>query len=211
MSAGHREPPVRRAASGAVGATVGRRVARILALPAAVVLLLLGVVATGQIQGFRSSQATARSVTLALAVQDLIHQLQTERGVTAGVLGGNPSFRNELAPARKLVDQQRIVVERLVDGGGSVEAQMRAALQQLDGLNAIRAATDAASAGRAATFAYFTDRITALSGVDLGLERATDDQLRRGVNALIALQDIVEATAQERAFLNGVFSAGGFA
>jgi CHASE3 domain sensor protein len=201
-----------------VNGTIRQRVARILALPAVVVLVLLAVVAADQIQGHRSSQATARSVQLALAVQSLVHELQTERGITAGVLGGNPSFRNQLPSARQFVNRQRTAVQALVagdqglDGGdGAGRAQLRSALQQLDGLAAVRAATDSATTGRQATFAYFTDRIITLTGVDVGLDRTSDDELRRGASALLALQDLSEALAQERAFLNGVFSAGGFA
>lgn len=193
------------------GGTIRRRVARILALPGAVVLFLLSLVAAGQIQDYRDSRDTSNSVNLALAVQDLVHELQTERGVTAGVLGGNDSFRAELKPARAAVDRQRTAVERLVRDGGDTESRVSSAVQQLDGLNAVRSATDAASAGRTATFDYFTDRVAALSGVDVGLDNASDNELRRGIAALQALNDLTEATSQERAFLNGVFSAGGFA
>ncbi|HEX2806910.1 MAG TPA: nitrate- and nitrite sensing domain-containing protein, partial [Kineosporiaceae bacterium] len=200
----------RRITARAAGGTIGRRVARIVALPAAVVLVLLAVVASGQIRDYRNSQDTARSVRLTLSLQGLIHELQAERGVTAAVLGGNPSFQNELGPARRQVDEQRASVQAQVKGGGAVESRVRAAVQQLDGLSAVRAATTVTTAGRAAMFGYFTERIATLSDVDVGLDRATDDQLRQGSAALQALEDLSEATAQERAFLNGVFSAGGF-
>jgi signal transduction histidine kinase len=186
-------------------------VARILALPAVVVLVLLGIVAAGQIQGYRSSQATADSVRLTLAVQNLVHELQSERGVTAGVLGGNSGFRTEVTMARRKVDQQRASVQALVAGSGTGRVQVRAALQQFDGLAAIRAATDASTANRQAAFTYFTDRITALASIDVGLDRTPEDMLRRSASTLQALQELSEALAQERAFLNGVFSAGGFA
>ncbi|HST85145.1 MAG TPA: nitrate- and nitrite sensing domain-containing protein [Kineosporiaceae bacterium] len=204
------QPANHRATKNGGGGTIRRRVARILALPAVVVLLLLSLVAAGQIQDYRGSQATSSSVKLALAVQDLVHELQTERGVTAGVLGGNDSFRAELKSARAAVDKQRTTVEKLVGDGGDTEARVQTAVQQLDGLAAIRSATDATSAGRAATFDYFTDRVAALSSVDVGLDNTSDNELRRGVAALQALDDLTEATSQERAFLNGVFSAGGF-
>lgn len=209
---GHRSQGTRAArwSFGIAGGTIGQRVARILALPAMVVLLLLGVLSAGEVRDYRASQATSRSVELALAVQGLVHELQTERGITAAVLGGNASFREELPPARHLVDQQRAVVDQLVGSGGSAEAQLRSALRQLDGLPAVRSATDGGTAARAAMFSYFTERISALTTVDLGLERSTDAELRRGVRTLQALQDAAEATAQERAFMNGVFSAGGF-
>ena len=208
----HSRVHAERSGAGTGGGTITRRVARILALPAIVILLLLGLVAANQFQDYRSSQATSRSVTLALAVQGLVHELQTERGITAGVLGGNPSFRAELKPSRAAVDQQRTNVQNLVQNkSGAAEGQISAALQQLDGLDAVRAATDASSAGRAATFKYYTDRITALSGIDVGLDNTSDTELRRGVATLQALDDLTEAESQERAFLNGVFSAGGFA
>jgi signal transduction histidine kinase len=203
-------PGTHRSRGNTGGGTIRRRVARILALPAVVVLLLLSLVAAGQIQDYRGSQATSRSVTLALAVQDLVHELQTERGVTAAVLGGNDSFQAELKPARTAVDKQRSTILELLEGGGDAKARVKSAVQQLDGLASVRAATDAESAGRTATFDYFTDRIAALSSVEVGLDNTADNELRRGVATLQALDDVTEATAQERAFLNGVFSSGGF-
>ena len=193
------------------GGTIRTRLARILALPAVVVLLLLTVVAVGQIRDYRAAQATSRSVELTLAVQNLVHELQNERGITAAVLGGNASFKGEMTGARQLVDGQRQGLQRLAGGTDAVDERISSALAQLDGLGAVRAATDGGAAARAATFTYYTDRITALSSVDLGLELVPDEVLRRSVNALMALQEMVEATAQERAFLNGAFSAGGFA
>src|SRR4029450_6387765 len=84
------------------------------------------------------------------------------------------------------------------------------ARQHADGLAGVRAAAGAGAGARAATFAFYTARIAALRDVDFGLDSSADPQLRRAVAALGALGDVKEATAQERAFLNGVFSASGF-
>jgi len=149
-------------------------------------------------------------VTINLAVQALIQELQTERGLTAGLLGGNAGFQAEVAPARARVDAQRAAVEKLISGGGDVEDRVATAVRQLDGLAGVRAGTDTGSGARAATFAFYTGRIADLSQVDYGLGGVADAELRRGVAALDALSEVKEATAQERAFLNGVFSASGF-
>lgn len=193
------------------GGSIGSRLARILALPAAVVLILLAVVATEQIRAFRTAESTTRAVELTLATQDLVQTLQTERGITSAVLGGNRSFTPELAPARAAVDRERASLVALVGGQGTRDTAVRTALAQLDGLTAVREATDSTAAARATTFAYFTSLIARLRGTDLGLQDADDDRLRAGVASLTAVQDMSEAIAQERAFLNGVFSAGGFA
>ncbi|TQS41966.1 nitrate- and nitrite sensing domain-containing protein [Cryptosporangium phraense] len=192
------------------GSTIGRRIVRTLALPVVAALVLLIVIAGIQVGNYTAAAATARAVTLDLAVQDLVQELQTERGVTAGLLGGNAGFRAELARVRDRVDDERTAVERLVEDGGAVEDRVADALRDLEGLAGVRAGADTGGAARAATFTFYTARIAQLSNVDFGLDSSTDGQLRSSVTALQALADVKEATAQERAFLNGVFSASGF-
>jgi signal transduction histidine kinase len=192
------------------GGTIRRRVVRTLTLPVVAVLVLLGVITVTEVDNYRTAAASARAVTLVLAVQDLVQELQTERGLTAGLLGGNVGFRAELAPARKRVDDQRAKVENLISSGGVAQDRVATAVRELDGLAGVRAGTDAGAADRAPTFTFYTGRIAELSNVDYGLDSSADPALRRGVSALEALGDAKESTAQERAFLNGVFSASGF-
>ncbi|SDY91468.1 Signal transduction histidine kinase [Micromonospora pattaloongensis] len=204
-------PTVPDSAAAREGGTIRRRLLGILALPALAVLLLLGYVTAVEVSDYRTSTETSRAVELALSVQDLVQELQTERGLTAGLLGGNVGFRDEIPPARRQVDAERAEVERRIADGGELEERVGRALRELDGLPAIRSAADSGGAGRAAAFQFFTERIATLNGVDFGLGEAGDAALRRHVAVLGALGRLKESTAQERAFLNGVFSAGGFA
>ncbi|MBL7259334.1 sensor histidine kinase [Paractinoplanes lichenicola] len=174
--------------------TIRRRVARTLALPVAAALVLLAVVVAIEARGYRRAADAAAAVRRALAVQDLVQELQTERGLAAGLLGGNEGFRAELAPARVRVDQLR----------GEADASA------LGALAGVRTATDTGTITRADAFAFYTGRITELNRLDTGLAGADDPELRRDARVLEALGDAKEAIAQERAFLNGVFSAGGF-
>jgi signal transduction histidine kinase len=192
------------------GGTIRRRVVRTLGLPVAATLVLLTIVAVGEVDNYRSASDTARAVTIDLAVQELVQDLQTERGLTAGLLGGNDGFRTELLPARDQVDLRRVDVERLIGDGEEVDDRVGAAVRQLDGLAGVRAGTDTGSGDRDATFAFYTARIADLGGLDFDVDSTGDDELRRATAALNALSEVKEATAQERAFLNGVFSAGGF-
>jgi signal transduction histidine kinase len=203
-------PPAGAPAARSTGGTIRRRVVRTLTLPVAAVLVLLGVITVIEVDNYRNAAASARAVTLVLAVQDLVQELQTERGLTAGLLGGNVGFKAELGPARKRVDDQRTKVEELIAPGGTAQDRVATAVAQLDGLAGVRAGTDAGAADRAPTFTFYTGRIAELSNVDYGLDSSADPALRRGVSALGALGDAKESTAQERAFLNGVFSASGF-
>ncbi len=67
--------------------------ARILALPAVVILVLLGVVAAGQVQDYRASRQASRAVVLALAdagAADVVVVNRTpERGEAAAALAGS--------------------------------------------------------------------------------------------------------------------------
>ena len=192
------------------GGTIRVRIVRTLALPVAAALVLLAVITVGEVDDYRAAADTTSAVTLDLAVQNLVQELQTERGLTAGLLGGNAGFRAEIAPARKRVDDQRAKVEQLIAGGGTVQDRVATAVRQLDGLAGVRAGTDTGAAGRAPTFTFYTGRIAELSNVDFNLDSSADPALRRGVSALEALGAAKESIAQERAFLNGVFSASGF-
>ncbi|MBM2616505.1 sensor histidine kinase [Actinoplanes sp. LDG1-06] len=168
--------------------------ARTLALPVVVALLLLAAVVAIEERGYRRAADSADAVTRALAAQDLVQELQNERGLAAGLLGGNDGFRAELGPARQRVDQRR----------------GRADTPALGALGGVRTAIDNSTITRSDAFTFYTGRIAELNRLDTGLDGATDGELRRGVSTLRALSDAKEAVAQERAFLNGVFSAGGF-
>ncbi|GIH17538.1 sensor histidine kinase [Rugosimonospora africana] len=190
--------------------TIRGRLARILALPMVAVLVLLGVVVAGNVSDYRAATRTTGSVAVELQLQILAGELQQERGLTSGLLGGDIGFGAELDRERKQVDGQRDRVNGLATGDGQGLADVRAALAELDGLSGIRAQVDARRATRSAAFQFYTARIATLNSVDLGLGDSADRTLRRGIAALAALGQIQEYLTQERAFLNGVFSAGGF-
>src|SRR5690242_5274507 len=90
------------------GGTISGRLTRILALPVLAVLVLLGVVVVGDVGQYRTATATRSSVNLALSTQDLLQELQEERGLTSGLLGGDVGFKPDLPPSRAKVDAQLV-------------------------------------------------------------------------------------------------------
>ncbi|HSV65031.1 MAG TPA: nitrate- and nitrite sensing domain-containing protein [Mycobacteriales bacterium] len=199
-------------ASGTVRtSSIRARLARILLLSLTIVLVLLGAMAVQQVRSFRSATSTAGTVSLALRVQDAIHQLQRERGLTNGLLGGEDRFRAQVTSTRTQTDQALAALDQRLTSRQDTDARrVRDALGRLARLPAVRADVDSGRANRGSTFGFYTDAITALNQLDLGLDRAQDPELRRGLQALYALGDAKELTGQERGFLNGVFAAGRF-
>jgi hypothetical protein len=198
--------------------TINRRLAAVLAVPTAAVLALLGIGIATQVSTYRASDRVVRAVRWELAVQDLVHEMQRERGLTNGLLGGDTAYRPQVMAERTLVTAARARLDQaLGTGTGSVAGAaadgaepIRRALAPLDALGSVRDQVDQLTADRAATSSFFTDRITALNRLDLGVASADDDQLRRGAAALQALGEAKEAAARERGFLNGVFAASRF-
>jgi hypothetical protein len=173
-------------------------------------VVLLTIVVATDTDAYRTATATTRAVELTLAVQGLVQNLQEERGLTNNVLGGDLTFKPQLPLARSHVIAELVKVETIVAGGDAEGSPTTAALRRLDDLIPVRSKIDALQMTRAEAFAYFTERIAALAGIDFGLDRSPDLTLRRGVNALAALSEAMEMTTQELAFLGGVFAAGGF-
>jgi signal transduction histidine kinase len=92
----------------------------------------------------------------------------------------------------------------------STASQVDAALGPLAQLSTLRKSVDTRQPKADPTFAFYTQTIGTLNGLDLGLDQAQDASLRHRLQALYALADAKESTAQERGLLNGVFSGAPF-
>ncbi|WP_330182780.1 nitrate- and nitrite sensing domain-containing protein [Nocardia sp. NBC_01503] len=190
--------------------TIRARLRRILLVAVVLVLALLAVIINGEIGRYRDTGSAAHAVDLALSVQDLVHELQRERGLTNGLLGGDGSVRPAVAAERLAVDTALRQLNSELGENAPGTDQVRAALDQLSGISAKRGDVDANRVDRSASFTFYTSAILALNQARPGLETAQDSRLWRGMQTLYALGDVKELTGQQRGFLNGVFAAGGF-
>ena len=122
------------------------RVAVVITVPICLLLAVAGIAVDGRAGALSDARTTRAEVGLSLRVQALVHQLQRERGLTTGLLGGEKEFRPQLAATRKSVD----TALRGMRHDSAVEGVIR---QHLGRLAGIRAAADQGTAGRAATAA----------------------------------------------------------
>ncbi|MET9893642.1 nitrate- and nitrite sensing domain-containing protein [Streptomyces sp. NPDC006465] len=184
------------------------RVAVVITVPICLLLAVAGLAVHGRAVALGDARTTRSEVGLSLRIQALVHQLQRERGLTNGLLGGEEGFRPPLAATRKRVD----TALRGMRHESAVEEVIQRHLQRLGD---IRAATDRGGAGtadRAATLNFYTTAVKALNAVDPVVETANgiDRQLADGLAALRELAAAKESVALERGLLNGVFANGGF-
>jgi len=197
-------------ASASGGQTIRGRIIRIVAPPLAAMIVLLTVFSAGEVSSYRAASAAEERVSVILALQSLVQELQNERGVTVALLAGNAEFRAELVPARQRVNSQRVSVQSLLTGGGTLENKAAESVGKLDGLAKVRGSTDTGEADKDDTFEFYTVLIEELSENTRHLEIVSDNELRLGAESVEQLVEVREATAQERVFLHGVFTAGGF-
>ncbi|WP_239143282.1 sensor histidine kinase [Actinoplanes philippinensis] len=181
-----------------------------LALPLAAMLVLLAVIYGNEIGRYRTASGTEQRITVILALQNLVQELQNERGLTVAVLGGNSAFRGRIEPARARVDAERTAAQTAL-ADGDLAADAARSLEEVDGLAAVRAGVDVGDADPDETFEFYTGLIEKLSDDTRHLEIIDDLDLRRGAESLEMLTEVKEATAQEWVFLDGVINNGKFA
>ncbi|GAB4583944.1 nitrate- and nitrite sensing domain-containing protein [Nocardia sp. IFM 10818] len=190
--------------------TIRARLRRILVVSVALVLALLTVIIVTETDRYRDTGDAVGAVNLALAVQDLVHELQRERGITNGLLGGDGTLRNSVNDQRALTDLALHALTRTLDTLPAGADKVRSALEQLSGLSANRADVDGGRIGASVSFSFYTNAILGLNQARPSPEETWDTALWRGLQTLFALGDVKEYTAQERGFLNGVFTKGEF-
>ncbi|MFC9895991.1 nitrate- and nitrite sensing domain-containing protein [Nocardia sp. NPDC127579] len=189
--------------------TIRGQLARILLVSLTLVFALLGIAIAGEVQSYWRSGDTVAEVGLALAVQDVLHEAQRERGLSNGLFGGG-ALESAVAEQRGNTDRAVRALDAALTGHAPGIAAVRRAVAPLSGLGEIRAGIDTRRIARAAAFQFYTDAIDALNRLELGLDQADDAEIRHGLQALYALAEAKEQTARERGFLNGVFAAEAF-
>lgn len=195
--------------------TIRHRLALILALPTCALVVLAGLGTAAQATSAGAAGHTSDQVVMVIDTEAFVAELQRERGLTAGLLGGDESFRPRLAAQRGTSDLARAVLDRQLGAGNAAgAAAIRTALGGLSGLSSLRGRADSGTVDTATALAYYTDAITAItdaafSGTGSGPGIA-DDRLRADLATLRSLGDTAEATALERGTLNGTLAAGRF-
>lgn len=164
------------------------------------------------------SNASGSQVQAALAVasSSLIHELQKERGMTAGFLASKgEKFKAELAKQREETDSRLKKLKEFVLANSArletVKSQLGQAGGKLDKLSDIRSSADGLKLEGKESFAFYSQAITGYLDVVSALA-TTSSQSGVVVDAVAyyAFLNLKEQAGRERATLNAVLSAGSF-
>lgn len=149
---------------------------------------------------------------------DTVHELQRERGRSAGFLNsGGKLFAEELKVQRAASDAALVKLNALLAGfdshafGDAFEHKLAEARRRLAGLAEARDAITALKLSGKQSFESYTETIAAAMEVVVGLGNLSDDAaILRGVQAYVNLLHAKEQAGMERATMTGVFTQDKF-
>jgi len=162
-------------------------------------------------------QQLGQAVTLTTAASGLIHELQKERGLSAGLLASKGSrFTGELEAQRKDTDKhldafrQRAAAGSQDTGDSALRESIGQALRQLEGLSRTRSEVSALRLSGGESFTFYTRSIEQLLGMLAGMTAIeTTEALSERLTAYQLLLHGKEQAGRERATVNAVLAAGG--
>lgn len=155
---------------------------------------------------------------VSVKIGNLAHELQKERGMTAGFLNSKGvKFASELPVQRNETDKKNEELKQKINGldlgqfGVSMKATISDATNSLEELAAKRNAVSAQAITSQEAFGYYTKVIDKLIDVpNRAPTLSSDIEIMRPSSAYASMLMAKEHTGQERAVLTGVFAADKF-
>ncbi|MGH3326257.1 MAG: sensor histidine kinase, partial [Streptomycetales bacterium] len=199
-------------------ARIGAKVAMIVALPVAGLLVLGGLRILTSLQDALDAGQVQEQASLGVRASALVHQLQYERAIATDYLAGDRDagqvFESEVAEGQEAVKAFRRAEARFVSEYGHNNAtavQLRTVAGRLDTLGDIRKSVLSdnltAPGARERYTTLINDVLDLREGSAFG---SADSELVKAVEAAAAVSRAKEFVSQERALLTDVLAEGSF-
>lgn len=168
-----------------------------------------------QYQVSKSLSQVAVLSELAVVNGNLVHELQKERGMSAGFIGsGGKSFASKLPQQRQLSDSQIAIYQQFVRSNSlpaSFDSTLRQVETALNELSSIRQRVTGLSISVPEEVKFYTDLNSALlSIVDHTVKASADKQIAIQAAAFSAYLQMKERAGIERAVLSSTFGNSAF-
>ena len=195
--------------------SISKKLILLLTLPLTGLILFSAINALQSYEQWRSMTQTDELMNVAIAIGNATHNLQIERGATAGfVKSHGEKFANGLPGYRTDTDQQLVLLKSSyshMDTANiptSLRTTMAAAIGKLDALGDNRDAASQFRISAEEAAGYYTKAITAmLEVIPVITAQASDLQVAKQMTAYLAFLYAKERSGQERALMVPVFTA----
>jgi len=161
------------------------------------------------------SRQVAAIATVSIAVSSVVHELQKERGLSAGFISSRGErFKDELESQQQSTDKYAMSLKEAAAGpdAGTMPRKLREALdagiEKLAGLPELRRRISAQQAPAAESFALYTDAIDHML-VMLSMATAVTDraEIARKITSYVMFISAKEQAGRERATINAALAA----
>ena len=184
-----------------------------LIVPLSVILFFSSINIHEKYNQFKSIQAADRFIDLSLELAVIVHELQKERGLSAGYLGSEKRlFKTSLEQQRLTTDEKLKQFSKTLSHFNKTETNNELkkvflpAIQQLEPLARVRNKID--NKNSEDFFAYYSQvNATIITMIQFMQVVSDDNLLSRQGHAYTSLLWLQEYMGQERGVLNGVFAS----
>jgi len=157
-------------------------------------------------------------VELGVAGSALVHELQKERGMSAGFIGSNGAKFGDLLPEQRALTDQKIAAFRsqeqatdILNADDALKAPLEKINEAFERLKIVRQRIDGLETTLGEAAGYYTQTIAHVMEVEYGLAQySTDPELVKIVIAFDNLLEAKERMGLERAMGSNGFGAGRF-
>jgi methyl-accepting chemotaxis protein len=168
--------------------------------------------------GTERQMDTIGQLTLARSAGDVVHQLQRERGMSAGFIGARgQQFRDEIIVQRKLTDDALVKLNQALASAdtnvtqGNVAATLSMFKDNIQSLDATRNAISALNIDAITSTQFYTQTISGLLSFVGGIgQLSASGPMVNELAAFYSLLNLKEQAGIERALLTNVFSVDRF-
>ncbi|WP_158970178.1 methyl-accepting chemotaxis protein [Paraglaciecola sp. L3A3] len=193
---------------------VSRNVSMLIVVPSILLMVLVLINIFSFTKNMYQSSAGITLLYVADNAADLVHELQKERGMSAGYLGAKGSkFKTELKQQRILVDNklkkyQAFAEQNQDDLADTIQSNIQKVIFALKQLSVIRQQVDNLSISLPDALAFYTQQNLALINQPLKLiDLLNSSRLVQGLTATYNLMQVKEKSGVERAVLTNILAA----
>jgi methyl-accepting chemotaxis protein len=197
--------------------TVSRYVSFLIVIPSILLTIIVLINLAYNTQDMRDSSNGASLLSLTDNAASLVHELQKERGMSAGYLGSKGiKFKQELVQQRGLVDEKlrdyrQFTKQYEDDLSDDLQTSISSILQNLSQLSSIRNQVDKLTITLPDALGFYTAQNKSLINQPLALIEVLDTNgLVQGLIASYNLMQVKEKSGIERAVLTNVLASENF-
>lgn len=198
---------------------VGVKLICLMLIPLITLIAFSLVLVSERYQVAQESVLLKHGVTLATKISLVIHELQKERGTSAGFLGSKGNdFKEALQNQRKLSDEKIKELHDFLQEFNlqtypkNIQDSLKISLDRIRQINGIRQGVDSLNVKVGDILGYYTGTIASnIQSIVEIINISTNDQITRNLVAYVNFLNAKENAGQERAVLSNTFGADKFA